>query len=301
MSIAKEVFTSLAIPFMLFERPSWDKFPGAEQTYAYDTLLPDGRTLQIATTHNLGQKFARAFDIKFADEKQEEEYAYQTCFGPGVSRIVAALICVHGDDKGLMLPPSISPVQIVIVPIPFKGKEEAVGEKCASMMKKLRNYRLKYDDRQQSAGFKFNEWEMKGVPLRIEIGPRDVEKNEVTIVRRDTGEKYVVPDEDASDKVKELMQEIFDSMRLSAEKRFLAFVNEAKSMKELEGLLDNGGFVRAPFCSVGKEGEECAAKIDGLHAKVRGTLFGKKDDFSGKQCIVCGGHAKHMAYIAKAY
>ena len=301
MGIAKDVFSRLAIPFLLFERPSWDKFPGAEQTYAYDTLLPDGRTLQIATTHNLGQKFARAFDIKFANENQEDEYAYQTCFGPGVSRIVSALICVHGDDKGLVLPPSISPVQIVVVPIFFKGKEIIVDEKCKSVMNKLKNYRIKYDDRQQSPGFKFNEWEMKGVPIRLEIGPRDVEKNEVTIVRRDTGEKYVILDEDVPGKIGELMPDIFDSMKFAAEKKFLAFVTEAKSMKELESMLSDGGLVKVPFCSMEKDGEECAEKIDGLHSKVRGTLYKKKDDFGGKECIVCGKHARHMAYIAKAY
>lgn len=301
MAISKDVFSRLAIPFMLFERPSWDRFPGAEQTYAYDTLLPDGRSLQIATTHNLGQKFARAFDIKFLNEKQEEEHAYQTCFGPGISRIVSALICVHGDDKGLLLPPSISPVQIAIVPIPVKGGEKGVEQKCAALEKKLPNYRVKLDSRNYRPGFKFNEWEMRGVPLRLEVGPRDVEKKEVTLVRRDTGEKYVVPDEDAPQKIEELLSDIFSKMKFAAEKKFIAFVSEARSFKEMEAKLEDGGFVRVPFCSVEKEGENCAAKIEGIHAKVRGTLFGRKESLKGMECVVCGSPAKHEVYVAKAY
>ncbi|MBI2579917.1 MAG: proline--tRNA ligase [Candidatus Aenigmarchaeota archaeon] len=301
MDIMKGVLSDLAVPFMLFERPSWDRFPGAEVTYAYDTLLPDGRSLQIATTHNLGQKFAKAFGIKFLNEKQEEEYAYQTCFGPGISRMVSALICIHGDDKGLILPPSVAPVQIVIVPIPLKGKEEEVEEKCMDISRKLGKYRVKYDGRNCRPGFKFNEWEMKGVPLRIEIGPRDAEKKEVTIVRRDSGEKYVVPDDDMQAKIRELTDDIFSRMKFGAERKFLAFVSEAGSMKEMEAKLDDGGFVRVPFCSTGREGEECAAKIEGLHAKVRGTLFGRKESLKGTECVACGGPAKHEVYVAKAY
>lgn len=301
MNTMKDVLADLAVPFMLFERPSWDKFPGAEHTYAYDTLLPDGRSLQVATTHNLGQKFAKAFEIKFLNERQEEEYTYQTCFGPGISRIVSSVICIHGDGKGLLLPPPASPVQVALVPIPIKGKEEIVEKKCKGIMKKLGKYRVKYDDRPRRPGFKFNEWEMRGVPLRIEIGPRDAEKSEVTIVRRDSGEKYVVPEDDMEAKIKELMDDMFARMKFEAEKKFLAFIGEAKTMKELESRLESGGFVRAPFCSVEKEGEECAAKVEQLHAKVRGTLFGKKESFKGAECIACGSPAKHEVYIAKAY
>ncbi|MDI6721136.1 MAG: proline--tRNA ligase [Candidatus Aenigmarchaeota archaeon] len=302
MKITKEVLDKIGIPFMLFESPSWDKFPGAEHTYAYDTLIPDGRSLQVATTHNLGQKFAKAFDIKFVNEKQEEVYAYQTCFGPGVSRIVSAIISVHGDDKGLVLPPDVSPVQIAIVPVPIKGKETEVSKKCESLMKKLRHYRIRCDNRVHRPGFKFNEWEMKGVPLRIEIGPRDVERNEATLVRRDSGEKYVIPDDDLESKIKELVDDIFSNMKFMAEKRFLSFVNDAKSFSEMESIISGqGGFVRVPFCSAEKDGEECAAKIDEIHAKVRGTIFGRKDNFQGKECIVCGKHARHMVYVAKAY
>jgi prolyl-tRNA synthetase len=173
----------LGISFLLLKRMDWDKFPGSIESYAYDTLLPDGKILQIGTTHNLGDKFAKAFDIKYMDKNNKKKYVNQTCFGPGLSRIMGAILSTHGDDKGLILPPSIAPLQIVIVPIYTKGKKTDVMKKCGETLGKLveLGYRVHLDDRDQfTPGFKFHEWEMKGVPLRIEIGPEDIKNKKIS-------------------------------------------------------------------------------------------------------------------------
>ncbi|HLD49396.1 MAG TPA: proline--tRNA ligase [archaeon] len=305
MQISRKIFSEiLGIPFLLMQRPEWDKFPGAEYTYAYDTLLPDGRTIQIATTHNLGQKFAKAFDIKFSNDSGIEQFVYQTCFGPGVSRIAAAIIAVHGDDKGLVLPPGIAINNAVIIPIMIKGHEEDVLKKCQDVYDNLKKYpriRACVDLRGHRPGFKFNEWEMKGVPLRIEIGPKDVENNQLTAVRRDTGEKIPISiDENIGEKISGIFDRIFDNLKEKAEKSFKERIFEAKAFDDLKKCVEHG-FVKVPFCSIKKEGEACAEKIEKeAGAKIRGILFGSKEKPHGS-CIVCGKDAKYVIYAAKAY
>jgi len=301
MQIFERVLSELGIPFLLFERPSWDKFPGAEFSYAYETIMPDGNTLQIGTTHDLGQKFSKPFDIKFTDEKGNKNFIYQTCFGPGISRIVAAIIALHGDDKGLILPPDIAPVQVVIVPILIKGKEEDVTKKSREVYKKLKQFRTELDERDYRPGFKFNEWEMKGVPLRIEIGPKDVEKGQVTLVRRDNSKKFCIKEAEIEKEVGKEMDDITNSIKEKAGNNFELNIKEAKDFDGLKKLVEKGGFVRTEFCSIAKDGEACAEKIEkGLSAEVRGVLFDKNEKPKGK-CICCGKPAKHVVYIAKAY
>lgn len=291
----------LGIPFLLLQRPEWDRFPGAEYTYAYDTLLPDGESLQIATTHNLGQKFSKPFGIEFMDEKGGKSFAYQTCFGPGISRILASLIAMHGDDSGLVLPPHISPVQVVIIPIPVKGKEGMVEEKCREIEKKLPKLRVKFDNSSTRPGFKFHDWEMKGVPVRIEIGPRDIENKQVTIARRDSSEKVSVEEKNLEKEVSRLLDEIFTAMKAKAKKNFESRIMDAKTLPELKKGIEKGGFVRVNFCSLGKEGEKCAERVEKeTKAKVRGRLTGKDENPSGS-CVACGTPAKHSVYVARAY
>ncbi len=302
MRIANNVITEkLAIPFLLLQRPEWDKFPGAEQTFAYDTLLPDSRCLQIATTHNLGQKFAKAFDIKYTNEKEQQTHVYQTCFGPGISRMTAAIISVHGDDRGLIMPPNIAPVQAVIIPILIKGKEKDVDKHCKELLDKLKKtgLRVQYDSSDKSPGFKFNEWEMKGVPLRIEIGPKDIEAKSVTVVRRDSSQKKQIKEKDVLE-INKMLDEMFEDMKEKAQKDFSARISTCSSMKEGEKQVEKG-FVRCNFCSLNKEGFACGERIEKeLGAKVRGVLFSKQEKPFGA-CIACGSEAKHVVYLAKAY
>ena len=175
IEIYKMFFDSLGIPYVITTRPEWDKFPGADYTVAFDTLLNDGKTLQIGTVHNLGQTFARTFDITYETESGEHEYVYQTCYGLS-DRVIASILGVHGDEKGLCIPPVVSPYQIVIVPIIFKKGGEEVLSFCRDIREILKNegnLRVYLDDRDIRAGKKFYEWEMRGVPIRIEVGPRE--------------------------------------------------------------------------------------------------------------------------------
>lgn len=291
----------LGIPFFLFRRPEWDRFPGAEYTCAYDTLLPDGESLQIATTHNLGQKFAKAFGIGFLTEKNTKDFAYQTCYGPGVSRIVAAIIALHGDDRGLVLPPQIAPVQVAIIPIPAKGKEADIEKGCVEVQKALDGFRTVVDRSAARPGFKFHDWEMKGVPLRIEIGTKELEKRQAVLVRRDTGQKLSVDEKQVRKEAERLLAAIFDRMKAKAEKEFDARLHAAKTFPELKKEIDKGGFVRVQFCSLGKDGEHCAQRIEKeLKAKVRGTRTDKEEKAAGS-CVACGNAARHIAYVARAY
>ena len=294
----KVVTDNLCVPFLLLKRPDWDKFPGAENTYAFETILPDGVSLQIGTTHNLGEKFAKVFNIKYSDASKKKKYVNQTCYGIGIGRILGALISIHGDDRGLILPPVIAPVQIVIVPIYTQNTKPKVLEKCGEVLGKLeeKGFRVHLDDREQyTPGFKFNEWELKGVPLRIEIGPIDIENNKISIVRRDFLERVTVDE----GKLEVFVLEALDSISSQLKKRAneLMLIQDAKDYKELKEKLKSGGFVRIPFCMR----ESCAKKLkDEITAEVRGTFFGKTEKVEGK-CAICNEKAKEMVYIAKAY
>jgi len=299
MRITENVIENkLGIPFMLFERPPWDKFPGAESTYAYDTIMPDGKIAQIATTHNLGRNFSKPFNITFTDEKEEKQYAYQTCFGPGVSRILSAVVSIHGDDKGLILPPELAPVQVVIIPILKKGHENKVKEKAHSLFSELRkSFRVRLDERSYRPGFKYHEWELKGVPVRVEIGPDDVAKGQVTIVRRDSGKKLAVSEKDVKKKISDILKDIFDSMKNRAKEFFDENVREAKNYKELKQNLKRGGLVKISFCYE----EDCAKKLkNDTGAEVRGIEFGANEKPVNK-CVICGKPAKKVVYVARAY
>ncbi|MFA6530994.1 MAG: proline--tRNA ligase, partial [Candidatus Micrarchaeia archaeon] len=188
------IHKTFGVPFLFFKRPQWDKFAGAVDTYAADVLMPDGKVLQLPSTHMLGQNFAKAFNIKYMDAKGESQYAWQTCYGPAISRIYAAVIATHGDDKGLVLPFAIAPLQIVMVPI-YKGENKAkIDEACGKIISSLTSagFSLKYDNSDATPGFKYNQWEMKGVPFRIEVGERDLAKDSVMVARRDNGQKTSV-------------------------------------------------------------------------------------------------------------
>ncbi len=195
------------IPIIFFQRPEWDKFAGAIHTYAADALMGSGKVLQLPSTHLLGQNFAKPFDVKFIDTDGKEKYGYQTCYGPAQSRNYGAMIAYLGDNKGLVLPFDLAPIQIIIIPIIFKGKEKKVLEKADEIYNLFKdNYIVKIDNSDESIGSKFYYWELKGVPLRIEIGPKDIEKGQIVIVKRHDSQKIIINEADLVSKIKEIAQ-----------------------------------------------------------------------------------------------
>lgn len=301
MEISKKViWEKLAIPFIFFKRPEWDKFAGAEDTYAADTLMPDGKVLQISSTHDLGQRFAKAFDIKFLDKDEKEKYVWQTCFGPGIWRIVGALVAVHGDDKGLVLPFEVAPIQVVIIPIFYKEEErKRVIEKCKDIEKKLKiKMKCLVDLREETPGWKFNDWELKGVPFRVEIGPKEVEEGFVTLVRRDTGERIVVKDNELIKSIEKLRVSLLENLKRKSNEFFDNGIKEVNDREGLKKVMEDGGIAKINFCGR----EECAMDIkeETKGGKIRGTPFDLKEKVKGK-CVWCGKEAREIAYVAKAY
>ncbi|HSO26198.1 MAG TPA: proline--tRNA ligase [Methanobacteriaceae archaeon] len=297
IKIYKEFFDILGIPYLITKRPVWDKFPGADYTMAFDTLLPDGKTLQIGTVHNLGQTFAKTFEITFETPEGEHEYVYQTCYGLS-DRVIASVIGIHGDDSGLCLPPEISPYQIVIVPIIFKKGGEEVIAACSEIQSKLKDagFRVHLDDRDLRAGKKFYEWEMRGVPLRIELGPRDLGNNNAVILRRDNMEKVNISlTDDVVEHVNDLMADISLNMREKAREKMEGQIREFKTIEGAkESIESEKGIISFSWCgeeSCGKEIEE-KANVD--------ILGIQEDEISGK-CFACGSEAKFKAFMAKTY
>ena len=272
-------------------RPKHDTFPGAGYTVVFDTLMQDGKVVQGPGSHFLGQKFSKALDISFTDEQQKKQHVWQTCWGM-TTRQIGMLLMHHGDDKGAVLPPAVAPVQVVIIPILFKGKEEPVLARAREAAKKIKA-RCHVDERNQSAGFKFNEWELKGVPLRVEIGPKDVEANHVTVVRRDTGGKIIVKE---LSEIPKILGDVQKSM-LEKSRAFLKEnVRNASTKEEAKKALLQGGFVRVQWCG----SQECDKSFKSESGgEIRGTAL-REEKPSGK-CFYCSGTSKHVAYVAKAY
>ena len=296
MRITKEVIENhLGIPTIFFKRPQWDKFGGAVDTYAGDVLMPDGKANQISSTHNLSQNFAKPFDVSFVDKQSQKQYAWQTCFGPGIWRMVAALVAIHGDDKGLVLPFEIAPVQVVIIPI-----EKSTLKKCEIVKKLLEKdcIRTELDVRDETPGCKFNDWEMKGVPIRLEIGPKEVKEKSITLVRRDTGKKYILKENNLIVTLKKLDKEILKNLKNNANQFLKNNIHNAKSRKEVLDIMKKGGYARINFC--GKE--TCAKDVQNVTqgGKVRGVRSDKKELATGK-CVWCGDLGKQVVYIAKQY
>jgi prolyl-tRNA synthetase len=297
------IFGEFGVPFIFFERPQWDKFPGAVSTYAADTLMPDGRVLQLPSTHLLGQNFAKPFGVKFLNEKGESEYCYQTCYGPCISRIYAAVISTHGDDSGLVLPFSLAPVQAIVIPIVKKGAEEAVEKKAKEIVAKLKaaGIRCQADFSQNTPGFKYNEWEMKGVPFRIEVGAREAESGVLTVARRDIKSKAQVKEAELAAWLESEGERMLSDMKKKAKAAFDARVSKAEGMEALTAELEKGRIVAAPFCTIEKAGEKCADAVkEKCAANVRGSRFGKSERAHGK-CIACGKEAGAIVYIARQY
>lgn len=273
MEMAEEVLHQrLGIPFIFFQRPEWDKFPGAVHTFAADTLMPDGKVLQLPSTHLLGQNFAKAFNVSFQNEKGEKAYVWQTCYGPAISRIYGALFSIHGDNRGLIMPYDFAPIQVVVIPILGKSADgEAVLKYSNEITAKLLKggVRAKLDDRNATPGFKYNHWELRGVPLRIEIGGKEAEAKTATVARRDTRAKETVPSDNLLSTIHALGAKVSGEITTRADKFFTDRQSHAKTMGELGKALESGMIVKVPYCSMEKDGKNCA---DEIKAKFAGDV-----------------------------
>jgi prolyl-tRNA synthetase len=290
----------LAMPVMDGRKTDSEKFAGAERTYSIEALMRDGRALQAGTSHNLGQNFAKVFDIKFQARDKSVQYVYGTSWGVSW-RLIGAVIMTHGDDGGLILPPRIAPYQIVIVPIPRGNWKETVLPRAQAIRDELvdRGVRVMLDDREsQTPGWKYNEWELRGVPIRMEIGPKDLEKSQVVLARRDTREKSVA----AMDGVVATVTTLLDDIQRALYDRALAFrtehTTETDSYEEFKSIMDGRpGFVISPWC--GSASCEAAIKAE-TQATIRNIPFGGASA-EGKFCLKCGEPATTIAWFAKAY
>jgi prolyl-tRNA synthetase len=290
----------LAIPALVGKKTENEKFAGALYTTAVEALMPDGKVLQMGTSHNLGQNFAKVFNVKFIGEDEKEHYVWQTSWGI-TTRLIGALVMVHGDDRGLVLPPKITPVQTVIIPIFYKNiAKKLILEKTREILNKLLENGVVavLDDRPAyTPGWKFNEWELKGVPIRIEIGPRDVKQKQLTLARRDTFERLAVKEEDIVDVVNKLLEEIQSNLFSRAKKFLEDNITTVKTYDEFKEILKKkGGFIRACWCS----SPTCEEKIkEETGATIRTVPFEKEQTFS--TCIYCGKEAKDVVYFGRAY
>ena len=279
ISIYKKFFDTLGIPYLISKRPEWDKFPGAEYTMAFDTIFPDGRAMQIATVHNLGQNFSKTFEIIFETPTGGKDHAYQTCYGIS-DRVIASIIAIHGDEKGLILPPIVAPIQIVIVPLIFKGKEDIVMEKAREIYEKLKDkFRVHIDDRDIRPGKKFYDWEIKGVPLRIEIGPKDIENKKITLFRRDTAEKFQIDEDQLEEVIEKTLNNIMENIKIKAWQKFENFITilEDINYDEIKRILsEKRGVILIPF----KE----EIYNEELEEKVEATILGETE-YKGNKYI----------------
>jgi len=291
----------LAIPVMRGRKPPHDKFPGAHTTITVEALMPDGKSVQGATSHYLGQGFAEAYDLTFTDADEEETVAHTTSWGLSW-RALGALIMTHSDDQGLVLPPTIAPEQVVIVPIWNEDNREEVLDYADGVADDLEDagVRVELDDRdERNPGFKFNEWELKGVPVRFEIGPNEVEDDEITVVHRPDGEDAVEDREEIADTVEDHFDAVYDKLYETAAENLEENVREAYETSEILGTIGRyGGYVKTPWC--GDEACEQAIKEE-IAAEIVMVPMDRDEEPIGDECGVCGDDAEETAYFAKSY
>jgi len=287
----------LAIPVVKGRKTDKEKFAGAEATYTIEALMHDGKALQSGTSHNFGDGFAKAFGIQYTDKNNTLQYVHQTSWGT-TTRLIGAIIMVHGDNSGLKLPPMVAPTQVMIVPI--RQQQEGVLEKASQIEAALKEagVRVKTDDSDKSPGWKFSEQEMRGIPMRIEIGPKDIERGVCIVARRDTGEKIEMAIEDLTNQIPELLKTIQKDMLETARKHREEHTYEATSYAQFCQTIDEKpGFVRAMWCGE----QDCEDKIkEETTATSRCMPFENNSPISDK-CVCCGKPAKHLVLWGKAY
>ena len=283
----------LAIPVITGRKTEKEKFAGAVATYGMEAMMLDGKSLQAGTSHYLGQNFAKAFDMQFLDKDGVRKYGYSTSWGTS-TRMIGALIMAHGDERGLVLPPKVAPVQAIVIPIAaHKGGVTEKAEEIRAALEKA-GVRAETDNREASPGWKFNEWEMKGVPVRIEIGPRDIEKNQAALFRRDTLEKSFVSLDHLAEHVVSLLEDIQKAMLEKSRKNRDSRIVRANNLEELLAGVENKNFVKAGWCGC----RECEDKVKDYAAATARVML---EDEESDTCVVCGKKAKHTVIFARAY
>ncbi|HDQ15733.1 MAG TPA: proline--tRNA ligase [Bacteroidetes bacterium] len=292
--IARRLFDKLSLPFLFNKRPDWDKFAGAFYTISLDVLMPSGRTLQLGSIHQYRDNFAKPYDIKYETEGGKHAYCHQTTYGMS-ERILGALAGIHGDNRGLVLPPAVAPIQVVIIPIIFKGKEKIVLDACKLLDKKLREAGIKsyIDDRDITPGNKYYDWELKGVPIRVEIGPKDLEKKELVVVRRDMGKKTSISNDNSINSIKEMLGKISKNLYENANKILVENIHRVKTTDEAKNLK---GIVELPWCG----NQDCALEIENI---LDGNTLGEpiENTKCNEKCPICSKSAKTWMRYAKSY
>lgn len=297
VELYRTFYERLCVPVIGSRRPEWDKFPGADYSIAVDTIMPDGRTLQIGTVHLLGDHFSRTYNITFEDVHGEQQYAYQTCYGIS-ERSIAAVVSVHGDDRGLVLPPEIAPIQIVIVPIIVGKRRDEVLSAAADLEDKLcsAGFAVKLDRREMRPGAKYYYWEMRGVPLRLEIGPRDIDANTVVAVTR-IGERHTIDRRGAVEAVFTILSRFREQIRARAVQNMVDRIRHAETLDEAAEAVKDGVAV-VHWCG----SQECASAVEeAVDASILGSdIRSEHIETSIGPCIVCGGTGK-SALVARPY
>lgn len=287
---------SLNMPVIKGRKTDSDKFAGAEATYAIEALMHDGKALQAGTSHYFGDGFAKAFNITYSSKENKLEYVHETSWGV-TTRLIGAIIMSHGDDNGLVLPPAVAPIQIIIIPV--NQHKEGVLDKAGEIAERLKGkYRVKIDDSENSPGWKFSEYELKGVPLRLEIGPKDIENNQCVIVRRDNREKTFVPLDKLEETIEQLLKAYGDNIYNIAYENMEKRTYDCTTMDEIiQKLNENGdGFVRAMWCG----DEACEDKVKEVTGVGSRCIPFEQKELSDK-CVCCSKPAKQMVYWGKAY
>lgn len=291
LKIWQRISDELCLPYYVNRRPDWDKFPGARYTLAFDTVLPSERSLQVGTIHEYGDNFSKNYEIKYSDEEGNQKFVTQTTFGLS-ERLLAAVIGLHGDDQGLIIPPSLAPIQIIIVPIPAENIDVTSYAKSLSEDLKNSGVRVKLDDREaHTPGYKFNDWEMRGVPVRIEIGGREAKNNTVTIAKRGIKGKESIARDSLIGRIPEIFDEVKKEIRRKADEVFDERTRFAESVEEVGKTI---GLARAYWCG----SKECS---DFVEEKTEMAILGTSIEEGGNgKCIVCGSDGK-ISVFSKSY
>jgi prolyl-tRNA synthetase len=285
----------LAVPLIIGEKSEAERFAGAKKTFTIESIMPDGKALQCGTSHNLGQGFAKSFGIKFKDKNEEDQYGWNTSWGFS-TRLIGALIMVHSDNKGLILPPKVAENKIAIVPIIFDKEKKETLKKAKEIYNKLKKYSPILDDREEySAGWKFNEHELKGIPIRIEIGPKDIEKKSLTVVRRDNGEKIQIKEKDIEKEISSLLDKIQKNLFDKAKKFLESSKDSASNIQELKKKIKEGKLVKAYFCNDKITEGLIKDATSGANSRFIETVEKK-----GK-CIQSGKETNTLGYFSKSY
>lgn len=286
------------MPVLKGKKTEQEKFAGAKYTYTIESFMPDGKALQMGTSHNLGQGFAKAFNIRYLGKDEKYHYPWQSSWGVS-TRLIGSMVMLHSDDKGLVLPPNIAPNKAVIIPILFEKTKDEVLKYCRDIENKLKSFDVILDDRDTySSGWKFNEWELKGIPIRIEAGPKDMEQQQVVMVRRDTGEKHFVKITSLTETLSTLLKDMQGNLLSKAKEYLKNSIVEPKDYEEFKNLAKHGKLCRVKFCGQ----PECEGQVKEETGGVTSRLISSEHEAQeSDMCIFCQKKAEQVTYFARNY